>query len=644
MSNIVDRYHEYIFDIYTRLHPGVNRDLLHDCINELTNEYFKDMEVTLHNNIEHEKINTTATKVFDWLDVRKPIITGAGSFFKQHDEYPSPMVLMLESLMDDRSAVKKEMFKYEKKSVEYQNLNTEQSSIKVIMNADYGGSGTPLSPFYSQYIPPATTGSAKNMTTTLIACLEFASANKHKYAKLFGINELYDMIFIVLKDEEERDLIDDEYSVDEVWRWLCSRVNDITIEDTKVLKAFLETLEPSELTKLMLAYNVHFVCRKYLSSEMAECMDYFKSHALDTSKPLSEEDLYEAGYGKKPPKSIVPALNKIKQVVLDNCIYKFIPDDPEVRCDHMVREVVCVTDTDSLMVHFASYLDDFQAMDVHFPLQDCCLFASAMGVRLFVEGIIPKFTEYVALGCWIKDKYYRDKFIFKNEFGFLSMALFAKKMYASSMFVQEGTPRDIHDIAVTGMSFKKRDAAEFLSPVMMSMYDQYVLTSKNINVEALLDKYYETKHMLKREVKRDTQYYQKQGVKKIEAYDQSRKLPDQARGSILWSALFPDEEILPMDRVIICPLSWEKLDANRDNSNISRLYNFALVDDENKKWDPVICLPEYYSEVPEWLQPCIDEDTLIDKLLAPFKQILGLFDVVMPETKGGMTASRMIYL
>ena len=81
-----------------------------------------------------------------------------------------------------------------------------------------------------------------------------------------------------------------------------------------------------------------------------------------------------------------------------------------------------------------------------------------------------------------------------------------------------------------------------------------------------------------------------------------------------------------------------------DNPTIAKLHEYASIIEKDKKSEPVICLPEHYHDVPEWLAPCIDVDTLIDKLLSPFKQILGLFDVVMPETKGGMTASRMIYL
>jgi hypothetical protein len=37
-------------------------------------------------------------------------------------------------------------------------------------------------------------------------------------------------------------------------------------------------------------------------------------------------------------------------------------------------------------------------------------------------------------------------------------------------------------------------------------------------------------------------------------------------------------------------------------------------------------------------------EVLVDKLLSPFKQILGLFDVTMADTRGGFLASRMLYI
>lgn len=657
--DIVERYKDTVCRVYMATHPTVSRDKVKSILSDLMNQTFKDIPCQMHNDMKHERINTTMRNVLDWIDTRQPIISGSGAFFKQHEEYLAPAGVMLVQLMEDRSKVKNEMWNYDKHSSEYTNLNTQQLSIKVIMNADYGASGTVLSPFFSPYIPPATTGTAKNLTTTLICCLEMASSNKDKYAKMNSVNELYDMIFKVLDDKEDRELIQDIYSVDEVLQELVSRTNNMELSDVRVLKQFLQTLSVQELTKLMLSFNVHLVLNKYLFDEVSRVMTYLKAHKLDLSMLTGEkiraankdkdlmkqlkDSMTSAGFGKRPPEEIQADIDRIIKVVLDNCIYAFILNDAEVRAANMVRQVVCVTDTDSLMVHFPSYIKDFQAAG-NCSFKEACLFSCALGIRLFIEGIIPKFVSYIAIGMGIKDKKYRDKFIFKNEFGFLSMALFAKKMYASSMFVQEGAPRDIHDIAVSGMSFKKRDAAEFLEDVMLEIFDKWILTSDEIYVEKILDRYFELKRELKRSVHKETKYYQVLGVKSEDAYESGKKLPDQITGSKLWTSLFPDEAITPMDRVIVVPLSFDKLEEHTIDPKISRILNFALIDNEKRKYDPVICLPEYYDTIPEWLQPVIDIDKLVDKLLSPFKQTLGLFDIVMPETKGGCTASRMMCL
>ena len=217
-------YLDRIFDMYTKMHPDRNPDSIRSKIQELTDQNFKNIPCQFHNNITHELIDTTVCDAFDWIEQRSPIITGNATFFKQHEEELAPIVVMLEALKKERSEIKHEMYQHDKKSVEYMLLNTAQGSVKVIMNADYGGSGTPLSPFYSCYIPSATTGSARVMTTTLICCLEMLSSNTDRWAKIQTISGLYDFIFIVLSDQETRDLIHDKYTVDEVAERLLSMV------------------------------------------------------------------------------------------------------------------------------------------------------------------------------------------------------------------------------------------------------------------------------------------------------------------------------------------------------------------------------------------------------------------------------------
>lgn len=654
--DIIDRYQENAYNLYMRIHPQANPDKVRMLINQRVMKTYQDPVCKMDNNVTHETIDTTLSNAINWIEQRNPIMTGNGTFFKQHEEYLSPTVTMLEALGDDRSSEKKLMYKYEPGSIGYKNHYCGQINIKVIMNADYGGAGTTLSPFYSRYIPPATTGTAKNITTTLICCLELCSGNRDKWVKLNNINELFDFIYIVLSDVEDRKIeyVSGYYTIDQVTEHLLDMVNNPSSYDRLILHAYLETLTDFELFKLRVAYDVKEFIRMALPSEIKVLSDYFKAHKLNVDKlniadkkhpmyPEIEKNIADSGFGVKAPEAVREVMDRVVNAINDNCIYPFIPNDAEVRAEHMKREVVCVTDTDSLMVHFAHFREAFNC-DIPNDFRMSCILAGAIGVRIYVDGIIPKFTKYIAVGMNINDQKYRDKFIFKNEFAFLCMALFAKKMYAASTFVQEGSPRNIHKISVTGMSFKKRDAAEFLEPLMLDLYDKHVLTSPTIEVSAILDKYYETRNEIYNNCQKSAEYFKVLSLKDINAYDKSRTLPAQAKGSLIWNAMFADQEMLPMDRVKVIPLSWELMkEHENDDSRIAECLKFCLAEDPTMKNDPYICLPNHFTDVPEWIAPIIDVDTLVDKLLSPFKQMLGLFNIHMADTKGGMIPSRMVY-
>lgn len=640
--DIIERYQENAYNIYMQMHPNADALRVKELIRERVMRTYKDPKCQLDNNVTHETIDTTLSNVINWIEYKKPIISGNGTFFKQHKEYLSPTVRMLESSMHKRDVIKKEMYTFKKGSVGYKNKYCGQLNVKVIMNADYGGAGTTLSPFYSKYIPPATTGTAKNITTTLICCLELASCNNDKWCILNNINELFDFINVVLTDTENREIVNTFYSVDEVADRLIKMINAPSGYEVILITKFVETLSDEDRTKLMLAYNVKECLRKHLSSEISSAMSYFKQHQLNVSN-ITPENMDESGFGVKPPPEVSGLIDKIIKTVCDNCIYNFMPNDVEARSERMMREIVCVTDTDSLMVHFAHFIDEFQAR-IPGDFKSSCLLASTIGIRLYVEGVIPKFVQYISLGMNIDDEKYRAKFIFKNEFIFLMMALFAKKMYATSTFSQEGSPRDIHDISVTGMSFKKRDAAEFLEPLMLEMFDKFVLTSNTIDVSAILEKYYEVRDEIYRNAKKYSKYFKVLSLKNKEAYVKSKTLPAQMRGSIIWNAMFPDREMLPMDRVKLIPISWELMQEHRnEDPRIAECMKYCLVDDPDMKKDPYICIPNHMSETPEWIAKIIDIDTLVDKLLSPFKQMFGLFGVHMATTKGGMIPSRMVY-
>jgi hypothetical protein len=640
--NIIEKHDSQIVELYHKMHPELNPDEIMKYVKSFSEKHVIDIPCVMHNNSKNKRIQTTVSKAMSYVDQRQPIITGNGTFVKQHAELTAPTVKMLESLQHKRGVKKKAMFDCAEGSIEYKLKYTGQLNVKIVMNAEYGGAGTPLSPFYNQYVPAATTASAKALTTTLICCLELCSGNTNVWIQM-NISQLYDFIHVILSDTEDRPniIIDDSVTAKTVMKYLSKKVHDFTFEDSVYLNKYLETLTTEQLSRLMYAFNVKYALRKLVSNEVKQVMDYIKANMIDIEN-MSEDTIHRMGAGTKIPEDIMIPMTRIIDVVMDNCIYPYLIDDNEVRCDYMKRCIVCVTDTDSLMVHFSSFLQYLFVDDIP-SFRDKCLCASAFGRMLYVENIIPKFVQYQALNCNIKDKYYRDKFIFKNEFLFLAMTLYSKKMYAMSTLIQEGKPRNPHKISFTGLSFKKRDSAQFLEPVMRELYDKYILTGSKIQPEKIYESYMFHQNKLMKELSETTAYFKQGSVKPAESY--KKAIPAQVRGALIWNTLYPDEKMQTLDRVYVVPLSWDLMDEySQNDSKVAALLQLCLKGNDKRKSDPYISIPESYKTLPPFIAKCVNKQFAIDKILSPYKQIAGLFDFVMPETYGAQTMSRLIAL
>jgi hypothetical protein len=640
--NIIEKHDSQIVELYHKMHPELNPDEIMKYVKSFSEKHVIDIPCVMHNNSKNKRIQTTVSKAMSYVDQRQPIITGNGTFVKQHAELTAPTVKMLESLQHKRGVKKNAMLDCAEGSIEYKLKYTGQLNVKIVMNAEYGGAGTPLSPFYNQYVPAATTASAKALTTTLICCLELCSGNTNVWIQM-NISQLYDFIHVILSNTEDRPniIIDDSVTPKMVMKYLSKKVHDFTFEDSVYLNKYLETLTTEQLSRLMYAFNVKYALRKLVSSEVKQVMDYIKANMIDIEN-MSEDTIHRMGAGTKIPEDIMIPMTRIIDVVMDNCIYPYLIDDNEVRCDYMKRCIVCVTDTDSLMVHFSSFLQYLFVDDIP-SFRDKCLCASAFGRMLYVENVIPKFVQYQALNCNIKDKYYRDKFIFKNEFLFLAMTLYSKKMYAMSTLIQEGKPRNPHKISFTGLSFKKRDSAQFLEPVMRELYDKYILTGSKIQPEKIYESYMFYQNKLMKELSETTAYFKQGSVKPAESY--KKAIPAQVRGALIWNTLYPDEKMQTLDRVYVVPLSWDLMDEYSQNDpKVAALLQLCMKGNEKRKSDPYISIPESYKTLPPFIAKCVNKQFAIDKILSPYKQIAGLFDFVMPETYGAQTMSRLIAL
>ena len=634
---IVEEYLDVATDSYMRMYPDSDPVLVREVMADELEKSLIDIPCTLHNDTYHEYVDTTILDVFNWLRLRHPIISGNGSFFKQHSEYTAPSIKVLETWLMKRKKLKKLMFKFNPGSIEYNNYNTAQGNQKVICNAEYGESGTPLSSSFSVYIPPATTGSAKNLTTSLICILELFVGNTDTFILLKDINEMVDFMFNVLHADDPRpNRITATFTPEEVSQRLYSMIRKKNESDYQYLLSVCRTLSSDDLSKLMLAYNPRLMMNHFLCGEMTTIGTYLKQHLVDLEN-CTPEALKMAGFGEEAPDEIADLINLVFGRISDSTIYPYIPNDVEYRAEVARRDLICVVDTDSLMLHYPKLINEFKTDTGNFRMS--CVCAAGFGTRLFAKVVVPRFINYFALNCGIEDEYYRKKLEFKNEFSYLMMILMQKKMYLASIFVQEGNPRNIHKIDAKGVQFKKRDSADFLEPLILGMCDRYMISVDQISIDTILNTYMDIRDDYRKRIYTDVEYYTKQSVKAIEAYAKSKTLPIQMRGSQIWNEIMSTEPIVSLDRVYIIWLSFDKL-AKADDPRGRRLYELC------KRYSPseaCICLPETYKQIPEWVSKYIDGDYNIDKLLGPFKQILGVFNVYLPENKGSFKCTKMLF-
>ena len=63
------------------------------------------------NNYEMKEFRGTLLDMYDFIKLRKPIISGNGVLFMQHGVKPNPQLKWIAFLMEMRKGYKKEMFK-----------------------------------------------------------------------------------------------------------------------------------------------------------------------------------------------------------------------------------------------------------------------------------------------------------------------------------------------------------------------------------------------------------------------------------------------------------------------------------------------------------------------------------------------------
>lgn len=642
-----------------KMNPSLNKDDVERVVTRVIKERLKDPSIIMDNNVTGENYRITLTEMCNWIDKRDPVVSGNATFYMQPRELLSPTSNMLRSLKKGRKEVKKKMFLCKPGSDEYAQLDLDQQNKKVIMNAEYGGSGTPTAAFYTKYSPAATTLMAQSLITTMAAFFEGYVGDNQKF---FHINECYDWMRIVCQKEQKIPKWVMQPTADEVLKRIVQHFYMFDASDYEPLKRYINNCSKSELVYLFYANNLRgFVTdhrlprdliRKILSSlpcyEAAEkelppeMVGKFEN--VDKYNKWLSQEMFLDPYNV--PKCIEDPMKELIELLGQFIYVEYITPDSIVKLNNHERNTVLLVDTDSNVINadlFVSFImkDMFPGELFNRPkIYDEMILVNVLAASL--DHSVKNILDYYGRMHHM-DKESRAELTMKNEFMFRRFFLMlTKKRYAASIVLREGNIMIPFKPEIKGLDFVKAGVSDEVTERFSNMLKEHILYSDDPELHELMKDLKRFEKDIYNDLRKGgTNYLKPQMYKAEEAYAKIRDADGRVigskawslpvfRGAAVWNELYPAQKIYSLDRVKIIKL---RVTGPQDLERIKTKYPEEYADVMNKIFNSpnpdiqkcglkVIALPASVTKIPDWILEFVNYDIIISDVVSSFKSVL----------------------
>lgn len=349
--------------------------------------HFKDTPVVVDNNYTHKQINSTLSYMANYIMDKEPIITSYGVLFKRHGTVPNPLYGMIDGFINDRKAMKKEMFKYPKGSEDFEKYNLLQLLLKIDANGFYGATGLYSCIFYNLYTASSVTTQGRSCNSAAALFLESFLNNN---VPMSSMNELIEFIHSVLNEEHHYDsseIIDIHASLEETFFQLLSSTGYGWIpseDEMHIVWEILSKLSQDELDRLFYKNNLyHFIDNQAVSQAILFILQSLESPFMDPNEP---------------PENIIEPLKALTDILYEYVYYNKQIIDRLAKMDSLVRSVSIIQDTDSAIVSFDGFYQYVRQMCHGIPMKiktqnvDAATYLDDGEVK--TEPVIGKITEY----------------------------------------------------------------------------------------------------------------------------------------------------------------------------------------------------------------------------------------------------------
>lgn len=656
---VVDDVIKSIMDTIFTIDPSLSakKKEVADIVRGMINGQLADPTIILDNNVVGVNKNIKLTDLCDYIDKETPVVSGNATFYVQPVALRSPTSGMLRSLKKGRKATKKKMFSYPPTSDEYQMLDLDQQNQKVIMNADYGGSGTKTAAFYTKYNPPATTHMARSIITTMAAFFEgFVGDNQ----KFYSLSEFFDWAHAVRSKTEPIDSWIVIPNKDELKQRIRSHFIEQKYEEQRYVSAYIDNLNDREVAYMYYTNNLNMFIgmHKQVWSLLQSILETLpKMEVGEKEVPAKYAGQFDSvsAYNKfmskemfldpyNPPECIKSTLEEFIDLTAKYIYTPYLTPDSIVKLNNHKRNTVLLVDTDSNIINsdlFVSYVtkDLFAGMTFgRKPMYNDMILANVLAATLS-KSVASMLDHYGR--AHNMDEEARAELAMKNEFMFRRLFLMeVKKRYSASIVLREGNIIYPFKPEIKGMDFIKAGISTEVEENFKRLLCDRILFSDKLQLHELMADVKNFEREIYETTRNgDSKFLKQAQYKPLNSY--ATKVNEDGnivstgwsqpvfRGSYIWNELYPENQIKILDQVKIVKLLVVKAsDLDRIKTDFPDIYNklmdiiFINGSPELKRAGlKTICIPTNI-KIPEWMIPLINYDVIISDIISSFRSVL----------------------
>ena len=512
-------------------------------------------KMRLVNNYEMKEFRGTLLDMYDFIKLKKPIISGNGVLFMQHGVKPNPQLKWIADLMAKRKGYKKEMFKCEEDSPEYRHYDLLQLNTKIKINSLYGVLGYAKFMLYNIFLAQSVTATGQNIISSVACGFESFICDDLGFVTMAEIRRFVKNCTAEANGKREgfrMDILLDDVHVP------LPKDEDVALRIKKACHFQVSEMMEKEIDIMVNQADTYTKKLMYYKTNLMgiATIPYFKNiihDFVEKSNTLLEPDITKIQ--SEEAKALIELFWDYLQTYV---IYEYPIYDRVRRNKYEMKKAVLYEDTDSNFLSLNRWVRFVQGM-----------FGGSKdeGLRYTIVntfGII--LGRNVALTCKVLTDSMNiqpehGKILqFKNEF-YYSRILFVntKKRYIGLQKIREGNllKGDVRNMDVKGFDFRKSVTKPTLRQFYTQLSYEEIMIKDPIDNSAILRKISELEQSIRDSLlSGDTIYYKQAQVKRVSEYAYPYRIPG-VKAVLLWNTLNPEYQIeLPSD-VDIVPIILE---------------------------------------------------------------------------------------